>query len=122
MVAASNGMEYFELDVDETRESFARPSNAEAVKEDEEELLWEAIMRLPSQKRGNFALMPMSPHHGGDRGGDVKRTETIDVRKLDRANRERLVKKALATNAQDNNRLLSAVKERLDRYSHMKTL
>jgi hypothetical protein len=40
----------------------------------------------------------------------------IDVRRLDRHKRELVVKKALATNAQDNYKLLSAIKERLDRY------
>ncbi|KAH8520242.1 hypothetical protein H0E87_001633, partial [Populus deltoides] len=39
----------------------------------------------------------------------------IDVRRLDRHKRELVVKKALATNAQDNYKLLSAIKERLDR-------
>ncbi|KAF4379162.1 hypothetical protein G4B88_010556 [Cannabis sativa] len=41
--------------------------------------------------------------------------QTIDVTKLDRQGRENLVKKVLATNDQDNNKLLSAIKERLDR-------
>lgn len=109
-MAASNGSEYFEIDLDLQSETFARPSNAEAVAEDEEELIWAAIERLPSQKRNNFAVMRRT---ASDAEG---RTEAIDVRKLDRRNRELLVKKALATNDQDNYMLLSAIKERFNRY------
>ncbi|PON60434.1 ABC transporter-like [Trema orientale] len=107
-MAASNGSEYFEFEIEAGTESFARPSNAESVAEDEEELLWAALARLPSQKRSNFALLRKTP---SGRGG----TETIDVRKLDRQGRENLVKKALATTDQDNFKLLSAIKDRLDR-------
>ncbi|XP_050236360.1 ABC transporter G family member 31 [Mercurialis annua] len=110
MAAAMNGTEFLELQIDPSRESFARPSNADSVKEDEDELLWEAISRLPSQQRGNFALLRRSFTSPSE-----KRTETIDVTKLDAPSRELLVKKALATNAQDNHKLLSGVKERLDR-------
>ncbi|KAF2312567.1 hypothetical protein GH714_035098 [Hevea brasiliensis] len=113
MAAASNGTEYLELQIDPARESFARPSNADSVKDDEDDLLWEAISKLPSQKRGNFALLRRSSSGQGGEGSS--RTETIDVTKLDRANRELVVKKALATNAQDNQKLLSGIKERLDR-------
>ncbi|KAF7808065.1 putative transposase, Ptta/En/Spm, plant [Senna tora] len=38
----------------------------------------------------------------------------IDVRKLNRAHHELVVKQALATNDQENHKLLSAIKERLD--------
>ncbi|KAJ4725593.1 Pleiotropic drug resistance ABC transporter [Melia azedarach] len=115
MAAASNGSEYFEFEIEGSgRESFARPSNAESVQEDEDELMWEAISRLPSQKQGNFALLRRTSSEFGDGNGDTK-TETIDVRKLNRTNRELVVRKALATNDQDNFKLLSAIKERLDR-------
>ncbi|XP_024035733.1 ABC transporter G family member 31 [Citrus clementina] len=101
-MAASNGSEYYEVEI----EGFAPPSNAE---EDEEELMWAAIARLPSQKQRNYALLRRTS------SGDEAKTETIDVRKLSRSHRELVVKKALATNDQDNYRLLSAIKERLDR-------
>lgn len=112
MAAASNGSEYFEYEMESGRESFARPSNAESVAEDENELLWAAIERLPSQRRTNMALIKPTPSERAN-GADV--AETIDVRKLDRFKRELLVNKALATTDQDNYRLLLAVKERLDR-------
>ncbi|KAL3611256.1 hypothetical protein D5086_002276 [Populus alba] len=115
MAAASNGSEFFELDIDPVRESFSRPSNAEALEEDEDELVWEAISRLPSNKRGNFAVIRKSPSEHDRSGGYGEREEMIDVRRLDRHKRELVVKKALATNAQDNYKLLSAIKERLDR-------
>ncbi|XP_071724267.1 LOW QUALITY PROTEIN: ABC transporter G family member 31-like [Rutidosis leptorrhynchoides] len=114
-MAASNGFEFLEFEVESGRESFVRPSNAEAVEQDEGELLWAALERLPSQKRSNFAILRRNPseyHHGG---AVLPATETIDVRKLDRNNRQLVVKKALDTNEQDNFKLLSAVKERLDR-------
>lgn len=112
-MAASNGSEYFEVEIDGTaRESFTRASNAESLEEDEDELMWAAIARLPSQKQGNFALLKTTtPRNGGE-----AKTETIDVRKLNRSRRELVVSKALATNDQDNYKLLSAIKERLDRY------
>ncbi|XP_042491605.1 ABC transporter G family member 31-like [Macadamia integrifolia] len=112
-MAASNGSEYFEVEIDSRRDSFAwRSSNADEAEREEEELLWAALERLPSQKRNNFALLRRTPSESD--GGD-ERTETIDVRKLDREGRERVVQKAFATNEQDNLKLLSGVKERLDR-------
>ncbi|XP_007016113.2 PREDICTED: ABC transporter G family member 31 [Theobroma cacao] len=116
-MAASNGSEYFEFDMEAVGESFHRPSNAEAVQQDEEELMWEAISRLPSVKRGHIAILRRTPseHERAGGGGENGGTEAIDVTKLDRARRELLVKKALATDDQDNYWLLSAMKERLDR-------
>lgn len=113
MAAASNGSEYFEFDVESQADVFSRPSNAENVEEDEEELMWAAIERLPSQKRTNFALLRRTI---SETSGGIQTTETVDVRKLDRVNRELLVKKALATSEQDNFKLLTGIKERLDRY------
>ncbi|KAL4597775.1 hypothetical protein ACB092_11G013400 [Castanea dentata] len=98
---------YFELEIEGTNEVLMkRPSNAESVAEDEEELRWAAIERLPSMKRMYMALLRRS-NSGGD--------EMIDVRKLARSKRELVVNRALATNEQDNYQLLSAIKERLDR-------
>lgn len=108
-MAASDGSEYFELNVEAGIEGgFARASNAESVREDEDELVWAALESLPSQKRTNFALLRQT-----DNGEE--RTEAVDVRKLDRPNRELVVKRALATTEQDDYKLLSAIKERLNR-------
>ncbi|KAG2673155.1 hypothetical protein I3760_13G076600 [Carya illinoinensis] len=109
-MAASNGSEYFEIGGAE--ESFGRPSNAESVLEDEEELRWAAIERFPPHQRANLALLRRTP---SEQGNEDSKTETIDVRKLDRLSRELVVRNALATNEQDNYKLLSAIKERLDR-------
>ncbi|XP_031399616.1 ABC transporter G family member 31 [Punica granatum] len=111
-MAASNGSEYFEYEIESGAESLARPSNAESVAEDENELWWAAIERLPSAKQLNMAVMRRAT---SERAGGNGAADTIDVRKLDRSNRELVVKKALATTDQDNYRLLSAIKERLDR-------
>lgn len=111
-MAASSGIEYLDVGV-LTEDSFGRPSNAESVAKDEEDLRWAAIERFPTQRRTNFALLTRTP---SEQGGEKGKIETIDVRKLDRVNRQLVVKKALATSEQDNYGLLSAIKERLDRY------
>ncbi|KAK6927089.1 ABC-2 type transporter [Dillenia turbinata] len=110
-MAASNGSEFFAFEIESGVDPFSRPSNAEAVI-DAEELLWDALARLPSQKQKQTALLRRT---ASESDGGQGRTETIDVRKLDRLNRQLVVKKALATNEQDNFKLLSAIKERLDR-------
>ncbi|XP_074289923.1 ABC transporter G family member 31 isoform X2 [Silene latifolia] len=115
-MAASNGSEFFELDVLEGG-SFSRPSNAEAVAKDEDELLWAAIERLPSVKRSNYAILRGSTTlemADDDRdGGAESAISTVDVRKLDRNYREIIVRKALDTTEQDNYKLVSGVKERI---------
>lgn len=101
-----------------TDQSFVRPSNAELLAKDEHELLWAAIERLPSHKQSNYALFTRTASEISSSDGDenTKRMETIDVRKLDKNKRELVVKKALATNDQDNFKLLSGIKARLDKY------
>lgn len=122
----SNASDYFEFDTEGgNAESFYRSSNAEAVLQDEEDLMWEAISRLPSMKQGRFAILKRTSSEidhdaeraeGEERGvGESGSAETIDVTRLDRARRELVVKKALATDDQDNYKLLSAIKDRLDR-------
>lgn len=124
-MAASDGSEYFEIGSFRS-ESFARASNADTVEEDEEELQWAALSRLPSQKRINYALYRASssrrqpPPLGSPAGAGGRADNLMDVRKLSRSHRELVVKKALATNDQDNYRLLSAIKERLDRFRFQK--
>ncbi|KAK1394296.1 hypothetical protein POM88_013352 [Heracleum sosnowskyi] len=106
-MAASDGTEYYEVDMEMGGDRFTRPSNAER---DEDELLWAALERLPSEKRTNFALLRRELSKA--QGKDIR---TVDVRKLDRFNRELVVKNALATTDQDNYRLLAGIKKRLDR-------
>ncbi|KAL9320039.1 hypothetical protein ACSQ67_011878 [Phaseolus vulgaris] len=75
-----------------------------------------ALLRLPTQKRVNTALIRKASSDiskDGENAGKV--LEQIDVRKLNRFNRERLVSDALATNEQDNYKLLSAIKERFNK-------
>nr|DAD28487.1 TPA_asm: hypothetical protein HUJ06_029955 [Nelumbo nucifera] len=108
-MAVSNGSEYFYIEIDNRSASFSR---ADSVAQDEEELLWAAIEKLPSRKRTNLAILKnTSPDTDGGEG----KPETIDVRKLDRFGRELVVRNAFATEEQDNYKLLSAVKERLER-------
>ncbi|XP_031100886.1 ABC transporter G family member 31 [Ipomoea triloba] len=119
-MAASDGSEYFAVDVEAQVDNFPRQSNAESVAQDEEELMWAALERLPSRKRQNFALLKRAPSRitaddDAAGGGAREKTEAIDVRKLNRVTRELVVKQALATSEQDNYKLLAAIKERLDR-------
>jgi hypothetical protein len=112
-MAASDGSEYFEIgSVGSESFAFARASNADTLEEDEQELHWAALSRLPSQKRINYAVLRSS---STNRQPSPDADKLIDVRKLNRFHRELVVKKALATNDQDNYALLSAVKERLNR-------
>ena len=119
MAAAWNGSEYFDIDVETGRQSFARPSNAETVEQDEEDLRWAAAGRLPSQRQGShLSVLRRSQTSQAQTSGyaDGNVVQTIDVRKLDRSDREMVVRQALATSDQDNYKLLSAIKERLDRF------
>ncbi|XP_076916108.1 ABC transporter G family member 31-like [Bidens hawaiensis] len=109
-MAASDGSEYFDVDIESGHGTFSRRSNHGEVHRDETELLWAAIERLPSGKEKKTALMRRQ-----NSGSNRERTETIDVTKLDRRNRSLIVKKALDTSEQDNYKLLAAIKERFDR-------
>lgn len=114
-MAASDGSEFFEIGSNGS-ESFARASNAEAVEEDEAELQWAALSRLPSQKRINYAVLRASSSNRQPSPVKTSTVDLVDVRKLNRNTRELVVKKAFATNAQDNYALLSAIKERIERF------
>jgi len=118
-MAASDGSEYFELG-SMGSESFAMASNSETVAEDEEELQWAALSRLPSQKRINYALLRASSSR--TQPPTSAPDNLVDVRKLSRSRRELVVKKALATTDQDNYRLLCAIKERFDRFRFLISL
>ncbi|KAI4306609.1 hypothetical protein L6164_029870 [Bauhinia variegata] len=120
MAAAPDGSEFFETMTfgDAGSESFARASNADSLAQDEAELQWAAISRLPSQRRNNIALVrrdSVKSQRDTEDDSGADRVEKIDVRKMSRFHRELVVKKALATNDQDNYKLLSAIKERLDK-------
>lgn len=113
-MAASNGSEFFELEVQGGPDSFARPSNVEVARDDNE-LLWAAVERLPSVKKLNAAVLRRTASELGRSDSEGGVIETLDVRKLDRSQRELLVQKALATSEQDNIKLLSGIKQRLGR-------
>lgn len=113
-MAASDGTEYFDVDIESGRDTFSRRSNAvEEVNRDENELLYAAIERLPSKKEKKLALVKRQITGSN---GNEERTETVDVTKLDRRNRSLIVREALATSEQDNFKLVTAIKERFDRY------
>ncbi|KAJ0084446.1 hypothetical protein Patl1_30942 [Pistacia atlantica] len=68
---------------------------------EDEELMLETLPRLPSPNQGNLA-------------DGVAGAETNDVWNLSRRFRQLVVQNAMATNDQDNYKLLSATRERLD--------
>ncbi|WZZ34559.1 hypothetical protein YC2023_017960 [Brassica napus] len=93
MADASNGSEYFDIDVETGRKSSARPLNAETVEQDEEDLRLAAIGRLPSQRQGSHLATLRRSQTSGYADGNV--VQTIDVRKLDRPDREMLLPLAI---------------------------
>ncbi|CAL9782849.1 unnamed protein product [Musa acuminata subsp. burmannicoides] len=120
-MAASTGSEFFEIDMEEAGERFEqRRSGLDAaleervVAEDEEELMWAAVERLPSVKRHNFAVVRRDSRSLSRHGPGAPPFELVDVRRLDRAARERVLHKAFATNDQDNYNLLAGIKGRFD--------
>ncbi|MQM18092.1 hypothetical protein Taro_051077, partial [Colocasia esculenta] len=106
--SATDFLEVEAGEVGPVTDPFARPSNAAAV-EDADELVWAAIERLPTAKRPNYAIL----RRGGSSG--LESTEAVDVRKLDRQNREHLVRQALATKEQDNYNVVAGIRKRLVR-------
>ncbi|URD78019.1 Plant PDR ABC transporter associated [Musa troglodytarum] len=120
-MAASSGIEFFEIDMEEAGELFEqRGSGLDAALEeragaDEEgELMWAAVERLPSVKRHNFAVVRRDSRTYSRHGSAPPPFELVDVRRLDRAARERVLHKAFATNDQDNYNLLAGIKGRFD--------
>lgn len=79
-MAATDGSEYLDIEVEISSEHFRRVDSAARTEQEEEDLLWAAIERLPSSKRLNYAIL---------------RKETVDVTHLDRQERQFLLQNAL---------------------------
>ncbi|KAK9152794.1 hypothetical protein Sjap_000274 [Stephania japonica] len=124
MAAAFNGSESFAMITIDGMQRDNSHYNSSSSNDDERDLLWASIERLPSRKRPYFALLNNNNNKitSSDQDLDdhnekttMAETTVVDVRKLDRSRRELVVKRAFATNEQDNYKLLSAIKHRLDR-------
>lgn len=117
-MAASSGSEYFEIDMEGKMFQRQGPWGMDApeVREDEPELMWAAVERLPSVRRQNFAIVRRGSRSSSSHTQSLP-FEVVDVRRLDRAARERVLNKAFATTNQDNYNLLSGIKSRFDRYT-----
>lgn len=83
---------------------FKNSSSRRRESDDQIELEWAALEKLPTYHRLRTAIL--DSNDGGAHG-------TIDVRHLAKGQRTSIVDKALATSEQDNERFLSKVKERL---------
>ncbi|RWW60832.1 hypothetical protein BHE74_00032141, partial [Ensete ventricosum] len=123
-MAASSGSEFFEINMEEAGELFEQRRSGldatpeeRAAAEEEGELMWAAVERLPSVKRHNFAVVRRDSRSFSRHGPAPPPFELVDVRRLDRAARERVLDKAFATNDQDNYNLLAGIKGRFDRYT-----
>lgn len=88
------------------RVPFQSSSSHRRDTDDEQELEWAALEKLPTYHRLRTAIL--------DAEGQEARGIT-DVRRLGKGQRASLVEKALATGEQDNERFLLKVKERLHR-------
>ncbi|XP_074576204.1 ABC transporter G family member 31-like [Curcuma longa] len=115
-MAASSGSEYFEIDME--GDMFQRQGSwgmdAPEAREDERELMWASVERLPSVRRQHFAVVQRDSQSSFSQAQSLP-FEVVDVRRLDRAARERVLNKAFATTNQDNYNLLSGIKSRFDR-------
>jgi len=90
---------------------FKNSSSRRRESDDQLELEWAALEKLPTYHRLRTAIL--------DPNGDAQEARgTIDVRHLAKGQRTSIVEKALATTEQDNERFLSKVKERLLRLGH----
>ncbi|XP_019187474.1 PREDICTED: ABC transporter G family member 39-like [Ipomoea nil] len=92
-----------------TADVFGRSARRE---EEEEELLWAAIERLPTFERMRKGMLKHAAVGGGD-GRLV--AEEIDLRKLGKQEREVLMESILKGDEEDNDRFLLRFRERIDR-------
>jgi hypothetical protein len=97
-------------DTGEGRVAFRR-SSTETEEDDQEALKWAALEKLPTYNRFHTAILQESP----SKQGSTDPTVPVDVRKLGQRQRQNLVEKALATDEQDNERLLNRIRQRLQR-------
>ncbi|CAK9229936.1 unnamed protein product [Sphagnum troendelagicum] len=88
-----------------------RRSSTETEEDDQEALKWAALEKLPTYNRFHTAILQESPSKQGSTDPSVP----VDVRKLGQRQRQNLVEKALATDEQDNERLLNRIRQRLQR-------
>ncbi|KAL5225223.1 hypothetical protein ABZP36_011862 [Zizania latifolia] len=110
MAFASSGVEHVTVVVEGEEERRAA--------EEEVDLLWAAIERLPSAKRRSHAVVLPDPDglggSGGGGGGGDGGGQVVDVRRLDRPGLQRVLRHALATTELDNANLLHGIKARFD--------
>ncbi|CAM6049792.1 unnamed protein product [Sphagnum compactum] len=85
---------------------------------------WAALQKLPTYDRLHTALLELDDKDelvgsmvaaADSRVQFIRTLAPVDVRKLGKGQRQRVVEKALATDQQDNERLLLRIKERIER-------
>ena len=96
--------------------SFLVRSSSTSVKEEDEEheLLWAAIERLPTFKRVRTSLFG-DDHDNGDDGRESEGKRMVDVTKLEALERQMLVERLIKHIEHDNLQLLQKLRERIDR-------
>lgn len=91
-------------------------THTESIKEEDEEheLLWAAIERLPTFRRVRTSLFS-DDHDDGDGTGEFEGKRMVDVTKLEDLERRMFVEKLIKHIEHDNLRLLQKLRERIDR-------
>ncbi|KAL2643201.1 hypothetical protein R1flu_010788 [Riccia fluitans] len=106
-------------DTGEGKNPFARRSSLEVDEDDFEDLMEAALERLPTRKRMYTAILDQNLISSGSAGsgvnGTVEDPVRMDIRKLNKYQRSRMVDHAFRTREQDNALLLREIQERLDR-------
>lgn len=99
--------------------SFRHSSRASSMRDndeddDEVDLQWAAVERLPTWDRLRSSLFdPSAEEEGGEHGRGKKRV--VDVRKIGAIQRRLLIDKLIKHIEIDNRRLLQKLRERIDR-------
>lgn len=100
---------------------YSRLSSSHGVGEDslideELQLQWAAVERLPTFKRIKTSLFEVNHENGGENSDQFEGKRVTDVTKLGRVERRLFIEKLIKHNENDNLRLLQRLRERIDRY------
>ncbi|OWM75461.1 ABC transporter G family member 37-like [Punica granatum] len=103
------------------RSDTERSLPAEGRVDDEVELQWAAIERLPTFRRLRTSLFDDGKVSGSQNNPDVAGKRVMDVTKLGGIERHMFVENLLKRVEDDNLRLLQKLKERIDRQEKLMT-
>ena len=96
-------------------EVFERSSRRETAAEEEEELKWAAIERLPTYERVRKGMLKHV------RSGGKVVHEEVDVTKIGNEDKKLLINNILKVVEEDNERFLARIRARTDRYTYVRS-